>query len=176
MYRPNHCALQRDTPIQYPCCSRERLWVVEDLKGRHRNGRMNEWIINSNLQSLEWVAKTSEGCNNAPLRGTGVRVNKITVVSVKEMVLSMNIAWVPVTRISQIALEKKKACTHRPIETQCKHYRQDAVMSDRRKRLSLMAIQSQSYYVVRRSQGATERLDCIPSVQVYWENAELLQD
>ena len=26
----------------YPCCSRERLWVVEDLKGRYRNAR-NEW-------------------------------------------------------------------------------------------------------------------------------------
>ena len=31
------CALRRETPIQYPCCSRERLWVVEDLKGRYRN-------------------------------------------------------------------------------------------------------------------------------------------
>ena len=31
------------------CCSREHLWVVEDLKGHNRNGRnewMNEWIIN----------------------------------------------------------------------------------------------------------------------------------
>ena len=37
------CALRRETPIQYPCCSRERLWVVEDLKGRYRNGR-NEWM------------------------------------------------------------------------------------------------------------------------------------
>jgi len=41
------CALQHETPIQYPCCSRERLWVVADLKGRYRNGwmneRMNEW-------------------------------------------------------------------------------------------------------------------------------------
>ena len=36
-------ALRRETPIQYPCCSRERLWVVEDLKGRYRNGR-NEWM------------------------------------------------------------------------------------------------------------------------------------
>ena len=39
------CALRRETPIQYACCSRERLWVVEDLKGRYRNGRMNEWIL-----------------------------------------------------------------------------------------------------------------------------------
>jgi len=37
------CALRRETLIQYPCCSRERLWVVEDLKGRYRNGR-NEWM------------------------------------------------------------------------------------------------------------------------------------
>ena len=29
--------------IQYPCCSRERLWVVEDFKGRYRNDR-NEWM------------------------------------------------------------------------------------------------------------------------------------
>ena len=36
------CALRRETPIQYPCCSRERPWVVEDLKGRYRNGR-NEY-------------------------------------------------------------------------------------------------------------------------------------
>jgi len=36
------CALRRETPIQYPCCSRERLLVVEDLKGRYKNGRMNE--------------------------------------------------------------------------------------------------------------------------------------
>jgi len=33
------CALRRETPIQYPCFSRERLCVVEDLKGRYRNGR-----------------------------------------------------------------------------------------------------------------------------------------
>ena len=42
------CALRHETPIQYPCCSRERLWVVEDLKGRYRNGRnewMNEWWV-----------------------------------------------------------------------------------------------------------------------------------
>ena len=38
------CALRRETPIRCPCCSRERLWVVEDLKGRYRNGRMNEWM------------------------------------------------------------------------------------------------------------------------------------
>jgi len=40
-------ALRRETPIQYLCCSRECLWVVEDLKGRYRNGRnewMNEWM------------------------------------------------------------------------------------------------------------------------------------
>jgi len=37
------CALRRETPIQYPCCNRERLWVVEDLKGRYKNGR-NEWM------------------------------------------------------------------------------------------------------------------------------------
>ena len=36
-------ALRRETPIQYPCCSRERLWAVEDLKGRYRNGQ-NEWM------------------------------------------------------------------------------------------------------------------------------------
>src|SRR6218665_804690 len=29
------CALRRETPIQYPCCRRERIWVVEDLKGRY---------------------------------------------------------------------------------------------------------------------------------------------
>ena len=39
------CALRRKTPIQYPCCSRERLWVVEDLKGRKCPEWMNEWII-----------------------------------------------------------------------------------------------------------------------------------
>ena len=32
------CALRRETPIQYPCCIRERLWVVVDLNGR------NEWM------------------------------------------------------------------------------------------------------------------------------------
>ena len=39
------CELRRETLIQYPCCSRERLWVVVDLKRRYRNGqneRMNE--------------------------------------------------------------------------------------------------------------------------------------
>ena len=32
--------------IQYPCCSRDHLWVVEDLKGRYRNGQneLNEWM------------------------------------------------------------------------------------------------------------------------------------
>ena len=35
--------LRRETSKQYPCCSRERFWVVEDLKGRYRNGR-NEWM------------------------------------------------------------------------------------------------------------------------------------
>jgi len=38
------CALRRETPIQYPCCGRERLWVVDDLKWRYRNGRMNECV------------------------------------------------------------------------------------------------------------------------------------
>ena len=33
------CALRCETPIQYPCCSRERLWVVDDLKRRCRNGQ-----------------------------------------------------------------------------------------------------------------------------------------
>jgi len=33
------CALRRETPIQYPCCGRERLLVVEDLKGCYRNGQ-----------------------------------------------------------------------------------------------------------------------------------------
>ena len=37
------CVLRWETPIQYPCCSRERLWVVVDLKGRYRN-RQNEWM------------------------------------------------------------------------------------------------------------------------------------
>jgi len=37
------CAHQRETPIQYPCCSRERLWVVVNLKRRYRNGQ-SEWI------------------------------------------------------------------------------------------------------------------------------------
>src|SRR6218665_4001889 len=36
------CALRRETPIQYPCCSREYLWVVEDLKRCYRNGQ-NEY-------------------------------------------------------------------------------------------------------------------------------------
>ena len=31
------------TPILYSCCSRERLWVVVDLKGRYRNGQ-SEWM------------------------------------------------------------------------------------------------------------------------------------
>ena len=43
LYLQVACALWRETPIQYPCCSRERLWVVEDLKGRYRNG-LNEWM------------------------------------------------------------------------------------------------------------------------------------
>ena len=38
------------TPTQYQCCSRERLWVVVDLKRCHRNIRnewmkMNPWIV-----------------------------------------------------------------------------------------------------------------------------------
>ena len=42
------CALRRETPIQYPGCSRERLLVVENLKGRYRNSQnelMSEHII-----------------------------------------------------------------------------------------------------------------------------------
>ena len=54
------CALRRETPIQYPCCSRERLWVVEDLKGRYRNGR-NEWM--NGMDSFMWV------CSVGPIIG-----------------------------------------------------------------------------------------------------------
>ena len=50
--------LRRETPIQYPCCSRERLWVAEDLKERYRNGR-NEWMN-------EWWSLM-----DGDLRGTG---------------------------------------------------------------------------------------------------------
>ena len=48
-------ALRRETLKQYPCCSRERLWVVEDLKGRYRNGRnksMNEWM--NEIATVTW--------------------------------------------------------------------------------------------------------------------------
>jgi len=50
------CALRRETPIQYSCCNRERLWVVEDLKGHYRNGR-NEWMTTF-IQQLEyWITR-----------------------------------------------------------------------------------------------------------------------
>ena len=61
------CALRHETPIQYPCCSRERLWVVEDLEGRYWNGR-NEWMNekevdekDSNDWLLLWEGLT-QGC------------------------------------------------------------------------------------------------------------------
>ena len=43
--------LRRETPIQYPCCSRERHWVglVQDLKGRYRNGQ-NEWMNEKDIK------------------------------------------------------------------------------------------------------------------------------
>ena len=47
-------AWNSDRPIQYPWCSRERLWVVEDLKGRYRNGQ-NEWM------NKNWLIKCSMG-------------------------------------------------------------------------------------------------------------------
>ena len=31
------CALRRETPIQYPCCTRERLLVLVELQRRYRN-------------------------------------------------------------------------------------------------------------------------------------------
>ena len=43
--------LWRETPIQYPCCSWERLRVVEDFKGRYRNGQ-SEWTNECCIGSL----------------------------------------------------------------------------------------------------------------------------
>jgi len=48
--------LRLETPIQYPCCSRERLWVVEGLKGRYRNGRMKECPPIGVLQPLSIIS------------------------------------------------------------------------------------------------------------------------
>ena len=36
------CALRRETPIQYPCCSLERLCEVVDLRGGIEIAIMNE--------------------------------------------------------------------------------------------------------------------------------------
>src|SRR6218665_3116231 len=60
------CALRRETPIQYSCCSRERLCVVEDLKGRYRNSRMNELqeSTQSNLATRQPQGATSRHTGN----------------------------------------------------------------------------------------------------------------
>ena len=51
------CASAWNSDTQYPCCSRERLWVVEDLKGRYRNGR-NEWMNGWNCYSSYTICTT----------------------------------------------------------------------------------------------------------------------
>ena len=44
------------TPTQYQCCSRERLWVVVDLKRRYRNIR-NKWM-NEPMTLSNWEQRT----------------------------------------------------------------------------------------------------------------------
>jgi len=69
------CALRRETPIQYPCCSRERLWVVEDLKGLYRNGR-NEWmctlrITHDSITSILMVMRNAVSSQDKQLYASG---------------------------------------------------------------------------------------------------------
>jgi len=54
------CALRRETPIQYLCCSRERLWVVVDLKRRYRHGQ-NEWMYEQPLVCIQWNMRYFRG-------------------------------------------------------------------------------------------------------------------
>ena len=72
------CA-RRETPIQYPCCSRERLWVVEDLNGRYRNGR-NEWMNESPWESFgsEILVTNFYGSSAYEGKGTNWLINQPT--------------------------------------------------------------------------------------------------
>src|SRR6218665_154204 len=53
------CALRLETPIQCSCCSRERLQVVEDLKGRYRNGQ-NESRYSLHLRHRQFATYQSD--------------------------------------------------------------------------------------------------------------------